>query len=82
MEPNALLRIRFPARTKNCVHIEMTQNNRTSRSQREIDDNLKRAYDDVINQNVPDRFTDLLAQLKSAESQKTHESNRGDDVER
>lgn len=46
----------------------MTREPKTSRVDREIDANLKRAYEDVINQEVPDRFTDLLAQLRAAEA--------------
>ncbi|WP_342454028.1 NepR family anti-sigma factor [Sagittula salina] len=38
--------------------------------QQEIDENLKRAYGDVTQQDVPDRFTQLLAQLKAAEGGK------------
>ncbi len=30
-----------------------------------IDENLKRVYDDMLSQDVPDRFKDLLAQLKA-----------------
>jgi hypothetical protein len=56
----------------------MTEKNKTSRVQGEIDKNLKRAYDDVIKQEVPDRFTALLAQLKNAEAQKKHCKTRGD----
>lgn len=55
----------------------MTQNSNTSRTQREIDENLKRAYDDMIKQKVPDRFTDLLAQLKNAEASRTDGETRG-----
>ena len=61
--------------------MEMSQNNKTSRTQREIDENLKRAYDDVIKQKVPDRFTDLLAQLKKAETTKKQGQSNGDNVE-
>jgi hypothetical protein len=57
----------------------MTQNNRTSRVQDEIDKNLKRAYDDVINQEVPDRFTDLLAQLRHGDAQRNSGDARGND---
>ncbi|SLN58049.1 NepR family anti-sigma factor [Pseudooctadecabacter jejudonensis] len=32
-----------------------------------INANLKRVYDDVLNQEIPDRFKDLLAQLKQQE---------------
>lgn len=43
----------------------MTQNKRHTRLQDEIDDNLRRAYDDVLKEDVPDRFTDLLNQLRA-----------------
>lgn len=33
-----------------------------------IDDNLKRVYDDMLSQEVPDRFKDLLAQLKAQDA--------------
>ena len=45
----------------------MTQQNRNSRLQEEIDRNLKRAYEDVLQQEVPDRFKELLAQLKKTQ---------------
>lgn len=45
----------------------MTQSDQRSRARDEIYDNLKRAYDEVSHQKVPDRFTDLLAQLREAE---------------
>lgn len=61
--------------------MQMNQSNRTSRTQHEIDENLKRAYDDVINQKVPDRFTDLLAKLKEAEGGTSDSEPRGDDDE-
>ncbi len=35
--------------------------------QEEIDSNLKRAYDDVLKEDIPDRFTELLAKLKDAD---------------
>ncbi|ETX11683.1 hypothetical protein OCH239_19015 [Roseivivax halodurans JCM 10272] len=34
-----------------------------------IDDNLKRVYQDMLNEEVPDRFTNLLAQLREQEQQ-------------
>ena len=49
----------------------MNSDRKTSRAQQEIDENLKRAYGDVIKQEVPDRFTDLLAQLRAAEGAKS-----------
>jgi hypothetical protein len=33
----------------------------------QIDENLKRVYGDALNEELPDRFRDLLAQLKDAQ---------------
>ncbi|SDX87467.1 NepR family anti-sigma factor [Citreimonas salinaria] len=45
----------------------MTQQNSSSRLQSQIDRNLKRAYDDVLNEDVPDRFHELLARLRNSD---------------
>lgn len=45
----------------------MTQSDRSSRAQAEIDANLKRAYEELSQQDVPDRFKNLLAQLRAAD---------------
>ena len=45
----------------------MTRKQLNSRMVEEIDRNLRQAFDDMAQQPVPDRFTDLLAQLKAAE---------------
>lgn len=37
---------------------------RNETADRDIDENLKRAFDEIANEPVPDRFTDLLKQLK------------------
>lgn len=34
---------------------------------RQIDENLKRLYDDTLEEGIPDRFARLIAQLKSAD---------------
>lgn len=34
---------------------------------KQIDENLKRVYEDLLNEQVPDRFKDLLAELKAKE---------------
>lgn len=36
----------------------------------QIDENLKRAYETVLHEEIPDRFKDLLAQLKARDGQK------------
>jgi hypothetical protein len=48
----------------------MTQNSDDSPSSRQairnqIDENLKRVYSATVNEELPDRFRDLLAQLKA-----------------
>lgn len=45
----------------------MNQSRKSSRVEEEIDRNLKRAYDEVANQELPSRFTDLLEQLRAQE---------------
>lgn len=47
---------------------EKTPPDRPKRSQ--IDDNLRRAYDDLLEDDVPDRFEDLLRRLKEQDSRK------------
>ena len=37
--------------------------------------NLKRVYDDVAGQEVPDRFKDLLAQLQAQDTAKNDEGD-------
>lgn len=44
----------------------MTSNSNRDRADSLIDENLKRVFKDTIEEEVPDRFKDLLAQLKSA----------------
>ncbi|MGR3501846.1 NepR family anti-sigma factor [Pseudaestuariivita sp.] len=46
----------------------MSQDSPDSSVQRQIDENLRRVYDDVLRQDVPDRFADLLQQLKEGQS--------------
>jgi hypothetical protein len=35
----------------------------------QIDENLRRVFDDALNQDVPDKFMDLIRQLKDSEGQ-------------
>lgn len=37
---------------------------------KQIDENLKRVYQDVLQEDVPDRFKDLLERLRAQESEK------------
>lgn len=53
----------------------MGHNKDKSRHGQVIDDNLKRVYEDMLEEQVPDRFLDLLAQLKKQDS--GDKDNRG-----
>lgn len=43
----------------------MTQERPDLTLSREIDSNLRKVYEDVLNEEVPDRFKELLNQLRS-----------------
>ncbi len=45
----------------------MKQDRKPSSLEQEIETNLKRVYEDVASQEVPDRFTQLLEQLREAD---------------
>lgn len=48
---------------------DMTQNGgSTKRDEDAIDANLRRVYDDILNQEVPDRFRSLLDQLRAQDN--------------
>lgn len=59
---------------QNGMHTQMTDDSAKSRpkskAQREIDENLKRVYDEALKEEIPDRFKQLLAQLKEKEQRK------------
>lgn len=47
----------------------MKTGKKKSNVDQQIDENLRRVYNDALNENVPDRFTDLIRQLKESESE-------------
>ncbi len=48
---------------------ENSQDNKAkTRLREQINENLKRVYDDALKEEIPDRFKVLLQQLKSKES--------------
>jgi len=60
----------------NCLKGYMTQDRRNSNLEEAIEANLKRVYEDVANQDVPDRFKDLLNKLRESEqTEKTEPEN-------
>lgn len=48
----------------------MNKENDKSNLRRQIDENLKRAYEQDLEREVPDRFRQLLDQLREKESSK------------
>lgn len=46
---------------------DMTTPEQKSSLQQQIDENLKRVYDEALKEEIPDRFLQLLAQLKEKE---------------
>lgn len=54
----------------------MTNNNQPKPNDRVIDDNLRRVYQEAIEEGVPDRFKSLLDQLKQQETTQS----QGDDT--
>ena len=48
----------------------MTGEKPKSSLRKDIDENLKRVYEDTLKEEVPDRFLQLLAQLKAKEGGK------------
>ena len=47
---------------------DMAINPKKSALAEQIDENLKRVYEDLLKEQVPDRFKDLLAQLRDKEA--------------
>ena len=51
-----------------------------SKVDQQIDENLKRVYDDVLNADVPDRFIDLIQQLRQSEGSQRPDGTDSDDA--
>ncbi len=49
-------------------------NQKKQRFEALVDDNLKRLYSDLVQEELPDRFSELLSQLKEQDSQKSSKS--------
>ena len=48
----------------------MKQSNETAKLEALIDENLRKAYQDALDQQVPDRFKELLDQLRKKEAKR------------
>jgi Anti-sigma factor NepR len=72
-EPTQWLRVGFRVKsqgTSKNMQQEMTQDPTKARLKDQIDENLKRVYNDALKEEVPDRFKELLAKLKNKEEGK------------
>ncbi len=45
----------------------MASDSGKSKTRQQIDENLKRVYDEALQKEVPEKFLDLISQLKMAE---------------
>lgn len=58
---------------------KMNQHLPKSSVSNEIDANLKRAFDQISQEKVPDRFSELLAQLRDTEQAQAEKEAQRDD---
>ena len=49
------------------MYVEMSDSKGKSRLHQQIDENLKRVYEEALNEDIPDRFKDLIARLRAKE---------------
>lgn len=52
------------------MYVEMADSKGKSRLHQQIDENLKRVYEEALSEEIPDRFKELIAQLRAKESGK------------
>ena len=50
------------------MYVEMADNKGKSRLHQQIDENLKRVYEEALSEDIPDRFKELIARLRSKEN--------------
>jgi Anti-sigma factor NepR len=73
MEPNALGIRLVPCKfagLETSVWEAMAQNKDAPNLRAQIDENLKRVYEEALEEKVPDRFKELLEQLRQKEARK------------
>jgi hypothetical protein len=50
------------------MYVEMAETKGKGRLHQQIDENLKRVYEEALSEDIPDRFKELIARLRSKES--------------
>jgi hypothetical protein len=69
LEPNALAASWFPrtAISDSISGIKLGQDARKSNLRRQIDENLQRVYQEALEEDIPERFAELLQRLAEQE---------------
>jgi hypothetical protein len=49
------------------MYVDRAGSKRKNRLHEQIDENLKRVYEEALSQEIPDRFKELIAQLRAKE---------------
>ena len=58
----------------------MMQKRRQTVLNKQIDENIRRVYSEMADEPVPDRFTDLLRQLRDEEQEQSTSSESSEDT--
>jgi hemerythrin-like domain-containing protein len=59
------------------MYLDMSQGTPKSKLRDQIDENLKRIYDETLNEQIPDRLTQLLEQLRKKSESEPGSGDRG-----
>jgi Anti-sigma factor NepR len=60
------------------MYSDMAENNPKSKVRRHIDENLRRIYDETLNEQIPDKLTQLLEQLRQKNAMDAKDGNAED----
>jgi hemerythrin-like domain-containing protein len=58
------------------MYFDMSKQNPRSKVQDQIDENLKRIYDETLKEELPDRLTQLLEQLRQKAAPKANDDKK------
>jgi hypothetical protein len=58
----------WKGRANEAMYMEMVQDDRKTRLEEQIDENLRRVYQQQLEEEVPDRFQELLRRLREQDA--------------
>ncbi len=58
------------------MYPDMAESNPKSKVRDQIDENLKRIYDETLNEQIPDKLTQLLDQLRQRSADRASDDDR------